>query len=231
LYCSLQNITSALSNKSCVFLIKHPRIYIVSAFTALFLPITLHGSALETLGGRLLAVSTGALSGLIANTLVSFFSHRRIFNRRLRKIYAALAAQLPEFGRTGPGVLGVVYGMLAQFELETSSALLELRRGKRRHLQHFLLELQKEKDLLLHALHVLTAIHYHAPAGSKLPAEAAELFRTLAQNRHDLAEGKSDPAQSGSFALAEKANNQTLTRDCRELSGLLEDLSQRGAAL
>lgn len=139
------------------FFFRQPGILIVAAFTALFLPNFQSTPPLMTLQMRLMAVTTGAFSGFVVNTLVSAFAHERIFSRRWRKLLNCLADQLPATAEIGPRALSPVYSLLGQLEEELRSAELDLAYTKRKkaiQLIQALMEDVKVVHYLLHLIHV-----------------------------------------------------------------------------
>ncbi|MBE7438977.1 MAG: FUSC family protein [Spirochaetales bacterium] len=160
------------------FFVKQPGILIVSAFTALFLPNIANQSPMATLQMRLFAVTTGAVSGFIVNTLVSAFAHRRIFLRRRRKLYTCLYLQLGSYAELGPPALAPVFHLHGQLQAELHSALLDLGHTRQKGATALIERLLKETDQLTYVMHLVNQLYYSARAqGLALPKTVLQQVR------------------------------------------------------
>ena len=101
--------------------------YPIAAFTALYLVLVPQGTPLETLGIRLLAVTSGAVGGLLVNVAVSALAYRRIYLRRLAAVEGEVRALLPVAALEGPDAAERGFARLAALQAELDEALRELR--------------------------------------------------------------------------------------------------------
>jgi Aromatic acid exporter family member 1 len=101
--------------------------YPIAAFTALYLVLVPQGTPLQTLGIRLLAVTSGAVGGLVVNLVVSALFYRQIYTRRLRDAEARVRAQLPAAAGRGPDAAEEGFALLAALQGDLDHALTELR--------------------------------------------------------------------------------------------------------
>ena len=101
--------------------------YPVAAFTALYLILVPRETPLDTLGVRLLAVSSGAVAGFVVNLVISAISYRDIFRDRMRlaerKIHNLVGAAV----RQGPDAAESGFALLADLQGVLGQALEELR--------------------------------------------------------------------------------------------------------
>lgn len=109
--------------------------YPIAAFTALYLVLVPQGTPFETFGIRLLAVSCGAVGGLVVNVAVSSFAYRRIYVRRLADAEARIRALVPAAAAQGPDAAEQGFALLAELQRDLDHALTELRwrRARRSH--------------------------------------------------------------------------------------------------
>lgn len=107
----------------------------IAAFTALYLVLVPQGTPLETLGIRLLAVTSGAVGGLVVNVAVSAFAYRRIYERRLADAESRVRTLLPAAATRGPDPAEPGFALLAELQRDLDQALTELRwrRARRAH--------------------------------------------------------------------------------------------------
>jgi hypothetical protein len=101
--------------------------YPIAAFTALYLVLVPQGTPLQTLGIRLLAVTSGAIGGLAVNLAVSALFYRQIYSRRLRDAEGRVRALLPAAAGRGPDAAEEGFAQLAALQGDLDAALTELR--------------------------------------------------------------------------------------------------------
>lgn len=101
--------------------------YPIAAFTALYLILVPQGTPLETLGIRLLAVTSGVVGGLLVNVVVSARFYRRIYAARLATAEEEVRALVPAAVGGGPDAAEAGFARLAALQAELDEALRELR--------------------------------------------------------------------------------------------------------
>ena len=150
--------------------------YPVAAFTALYLILVPRDTPLDTLGVRLLAVSSGAAAGFVVNLVVSAIFYRNIFRDRLslaeRKIHdlvAAAARQGPDAAESGFALLAGLQGNLAQ-------ALEELRWRRAWTTHAEIQEMWSRVEHLRFLLHLASHVGYIVQAQGIEEAEIAPLL-------------------------------------------------------
>lgn len=101
--------------------------YPIAAFTALYLVLVPQGTPLETFGIRLLAVTSGAVGGLLVNVVVSALFYRQIYSRRLAAAERRVRELLPAAAGRGPDAVEDGFALLAALQGDLDHALKELR--------------------------------------------------------------------------------------------------------
>lgn len=155
--------------------------YPIAAFTALYLVLVPQGTALQTLGIRLLAVASGAVGGLIVNVLVSSLSYRRIYARRVIAAERTVRALLPAAVRGGPSGVEGGFALLAGVQGGLDQALTELAWRRARVAQEAVRRMWWRVERLRSVLHLACNLGYVAATEKAAQAvPVAELDRFVA---------------------------------------------------
>ncbi len=153
--------------------------YPVAAFSALFVQAVPRGGPLPTLGVRLVAVATGAVSAFVVNLLFTSAAYRGIFRRRLRFAEATVSALLVAAAERGPGAVRTGFPALAELERELAQASDELRWRGSRDLQAWVAGLEQRVADLRRLLHLVLDLVYRLDEEGLAPDAMQEWLRWL----------------------------------------------------
>ncbi len=168
----LVGVPAAVALSVWVMLRRAPLAYPVAAFSVLTVGLIPRGTPSETLLVRLVAVASAAVAGTVVNLVVSGFSYRNVFERRLRRAEAAVLARLARSGE-GAGALQPGFQLLAALDEELSAALAELQARRSVQTRARLEALRGAVESLRVTLHLACDLHYGASA------DAAQVFAWL----------------------------------------------------
>ncbi len=193
-----------------------PSGYPIAAFTALYLILVPRATPLETLGVRLLAVSSGAAAGFAVNLLVSAVFYRRIFRDRLKLVEQKIFDLLPAAARRGPDAAESGFALLSSVQGDLTQALEELRWRRAWKTHATIQEMWSRIEHLRFLLHLTCNAGYIVQEG---PFEDSQIAPFLAWIRQPT-----DPPPSVPPPLREPA------RRIEKIAGVLEAGQTRGRA-
>lgn len=149
------------------FLLKMPLGYPVAAFTALYVVIVPWGDPLMTFQVRLVAVLTGAFSGLLANLLISAMLYRKILNRQLNQVEQSIREILPHTVTNGVDMRAEEsFAALAALQGEVKLALEELRWRKSKEVETKITSMWWRIENLRYLLHLTCGLGYGIQEGT-----------------------------------------------------------------
>ena len=153
--------------------------WVVAAFTALFVQAVPRGVPTHPLGVRMEAVAIAVRAATVVNVVVSGWSYRTLFDKRLAKLEGYVHDVLAWSASAGPSAYQPAFALITTLDEELAHAVEELEWRRSTDLGH-VRNIRARVASLRHLLHVALDLYARSSEAGLAETDAADVIRWAA---------------------------------------------------